>query len=77
MTTRSIHFPPPTTPEKEPAQRPANALEVFAATLSDSQLLWTKAKELLISTNRHGDLQVMLAATRRIEAALIEIEERT
>ena len=71
----SIHFPPGR--ENRAAEVP-NVLGTFAAALSDAELIREKLRKLLLTDNRHGELQIVLSAARRVEQnvlALIAAEE--
>ncbi len=79
--TTSLHFPaaPDTTPAKSAAPESApNVLESFRDALSESDLIHKRLRSLLVSADRHGDLQVILSACLRLERpvrALIQSEE--
>jgi hypothetical protein len=71
----SIHFPPG---RENRASEVPNVLGTFAAALSDAELVREKLRKLLLTDNRHGELQIVLSAARRVEQsvlALIAAEE--
>jgi hypothetical protein len=82
MPVRSLHFTggielPSGAREEEPATA-VNVLEVYANCVRDVSTASDKLRKLLLSENRHGDLQVSLSALRRATTAveaLIAIEE--
>lgn len=77
MSGRSIHFPPARqTPE--PRKYTCSVLGALQCALEETELAREKLRGILLSEERHGDLQVALSAVRRLEAAvqrLIEAEE--
>jgi hypothetical protein len=73
----TVHFPPAAEPAAT-VQAAPNVFETFAAALRDTELMREKLRGLIVSENRHGDLQAVLSAARRVESsvqALIEAEE--
>jgi hypothetical protein len=61
----------------QPAHR-VNVIGCYADALRDVETAREKLRALLVADDRHGDLQVALSATRRLEAniqQLIEAEE--
>lgn len=77
-----IYFPPVPELAKEPAPVPKipNSLGNYASALREVELIRERLRGLVISENRHGDLQIILSAGRRLEEsvlALIEAEERS
>ena len=83
---RSVHFPEAPKPDAKPLNpghfetraKEVNILEVFANAHRDVELIREKLRGLLTSSTRHGDLQVSISATKRLEeylGVLIEHEE--
>jgi hypothetical protein len=77
-----MHFPPAVTaaPAAAPATRRITVIGCYADALGDVETAREKLKALLAADaeDRHGDLQVVLSAVRRLEAnvqRLIEAEE--
>lgn len=60
----ALHIP---SKAPEPRANPVSALATIGASV---QILQDKFSGLLVTDNRHGDLQVMLSAARSIEASL-------
>ncbi len=70
--SRSIHFPAASEPPARPSEQ-TKVLDCFAGSLRDVEQIREKLRALLVSENRHGDLQAALSATRRLESSLLEL----
>jgi hypothetical protein len=73
----TVHFPPATEPAKSEPTKPS-VLETYSSALRDAELMREKLRGLIVSDNRHGDLQAILSAARRVEdtvQTLIDAEE--
>jgi hypothetical protein len=79
MTT--VHFVPPkaiTVPTDQKVRK--NAIAALTCIVRDSALIQERLRELLSTDNRHGEFQVMRAATQRILenlTILIDCEEES
>lgn len=73
-STRSIVFPPGT---ERPVNRkePANLIETYSEVMREAALILKLLGGLLISANRHGDLQVVLTASKRLQKYVQELLE--
>jgi hypothetical protein len=75
----SVHFPLASEPATTPKGN-LNILETYSAALRDVELMREKLRGLIVSETRHGDLQIVLSAARRVEElaqALVEAEEES
>lgn len=75
----TVHFPPPTEPLPRKQEVP-NVLGVYALALGDVEHVRETLRSLLLSHNRHEDLQAALAAARRVQDSvqtLLEAEEQS
>lgn len=83
--TRTVHFPrvdppkaettPATTTNVRAVPNRKNPIESYRDAWADSNLIAETLRRLLNSSNRHGDLQVIRTACRRIKANVASLIE--
>ena len=74
---KSVHFPPTSAVVRTEPRR-KNPYDAYRDACADAKLIVDTLKTFLVAQNRHGDLQVVRSAARRIDenaTAMLEVEE--